>query len=62
MLSPSKAHNHVSLMAASAKPAILVNAPKFDTGANTFLLFSQGERKLFLYSTDQHRFFPPYSC
>lgn len=49
MLSPSKPHNHVvCLTAAFAKPAILLSAPKFDTGANTFLLFSRGRgRALF---------------
>lgn len=27
--------------------AILISGPKFDTGANIFLLFSQGEKVLF---------------
>lgn len=46
MRSPNKPYNHiVSHTAASAKSGILVSAPKFDTGANTFLLFSQGGEK-----------------
>lgn len=53
MLSPSKPHNHVvPLTAASAKPAILLSAPKFDAGANTFfIVFPGGEKALFT----QHR-------
>lgn len=37
----------LSEAAASAKLAILVSGPEFDTGANNFLLFSQGEKALF---------------
>lgn len=44
MLSPSKPHNHVvPLTAPSAKLAILLSAPKFDTGANTFFIVFPGE-------------------
>lgn len=63
MLSPSKPHNHVvPLTAASAKPAIFLSAPKFDTGANTFFYcFPAGRGELFLHSTGQRRFSPSSS-
>lgn len=60
MLSPSKPHNHVvRLTAASAKPAIFLSAPKFDTGANTFfLLFSRGEGGALFTQHRPASFFP----
>lgn len=61
MLSPSKPHNHVvPLTGASAKPAILLSAPKFDTGANTFfIVFLGGEKALFTRHRPASVFFPP---